>query len=267
MDRTLLNPRLMRQREHVFEKLAADAICKGAKGIWKVTKWVAPKAGRIAATVAVRGADAAASTKTAKKVVQVVGALGDAREELRRSSKITPSMIIFSLLVMVGFLFYVTRDESGNNSDSESAPASATVRSFTALKPTTIVPIAISTPGESALPEEPRLAPTVVMAGGASPMPAPPAINIATPLPAPKPFIPITPTAPKFSVRTGGRVWLHAGTTLYYENSVRGHTKSAEAFKVLQYLPEKKRLYLLSRDSNGKPITVNVPEEAVFSIE
>ena len=206
--------------------------------------------------MAVRGAEAAASTQTAKKAVQVLTAVGDTREELRKSSKVTPGVFVLGLLVGTGFLIYMTvsHDDSGNDSSSDLAPASATVPPL-ALRPTSVAPTALSTPVESVQPDEtqPAVAATVT--------------DIATPMPAARAFTPPPPTAPQFSVRKGSRVWLHEGTTLYHEDSVYRQTKSAEAFKVLQYLPEKRRLYLLSKDSKGKPITVNVPEAAVFSIE
>ena len=235
------------EQQHPLEKLAADSICGAAKAGWKVTKWLAPKVGRIFARVAVRGAEAAASTQTAKKVVEVVTAVGEAREKLRKSSQITPGAVVFGLLVMIGFSIYVTHDDSGSDSSSGLAPASVTAPS--------VAPTALSTPVESAQPEETQ--PAVATA----------VTDIATPTQAAEAFAPPTPTAPQFSVRKGSRVWLHEGTTLYHEDSVYRQTESTEAFKVLQYLPEKRRLYLLSKDSKGKPITVNVPEAAVFSIE
>ena len=81
--------------------------------------------------------------------------------------------------------------------------------------------------------------------------------------PAPAPI----PLPGPLSIKKGDHVWLREGSVLYFKSSVYERTKAAEAFEVIEYIPANKRVYVLFRDSQGKPIALNFSQESIFSVE
>jgi DNA-directed RNA polymerase subunit RPC12/RpoP len=59
----------------------------------------------------------------------------------------------------------------------------------------------------------------------------------------------------------GSTFVIQAPTNLYFRNQVFRVAQPGEEFQVYEYRPNEKKLYILSKDANGNPIGLNIPDQ------
>ena len=62
-------------------------------------------------------------------------------------------------------------------------------------------------------------------------------------------------------LKRGSIIVITEPTNLYFYNQVYRVAKTGEEFEVYEYRPNEKRLYILSKDSKGNPIGLNIPDQ------
>jgi hypothetical protein len=79
----------------------------------------------------------------------------------------------------------------------------------------------------------------------------PPAFDKATPKP---------PAFDKATLKKGSLIIITSRAKLYFHDSFYRYAEQGEKLEIIEYRSDRKRLYVLSKDQQGKPIALNLPD-------